>query len=765
MIIENKYRDWKNGGPMNKLLRSVFSAWMLASLLSSLVFTAVGAAPAAQTATPAGDQAVIRFDMIGLSDVILRGPYATLTTRFGLPVNWAFPQGGSLQLIITSNLIADTSQAVVDGKFIGATLNVTFDKKEIATIPLLQGPNVSYDVPIPPTAFASPYDDGRHVLTLFLDAGYDCNDSTRHTSIVVSSASHFGIPYTEQTPTLDLTSLPRPIFQRDSIFPVNTAIVVPDAPTVQEMQAALTTAASFGRMSGGDMNVSLVPMSQLTPEMRTESQLIFVGKSSALSLLQGVALPSPIQSNKFATAGLQADDGVVQLAVSPWNTGRAMLVVAGNSDAGVVKAAQAVSNQNLQTIGNHDLALIADVSPFANTLSDSVIPKDTRTFAELGYSILSMSGVGRSDSFVRFTIPPGYAAAEDSYLDMTFNHSGLLDFTRSGLTVFMNGNSIGSVQLSKDTASTTTQRIRIPVSSLATGTNELQFEVDLAPLSQCSLLDFGNLWLSILPESILHLPLQPATAGTTTLRDLSSYPYPFISDPTLSNLGFVLSKNNPSAWNTATQIAYQLGRESAGALFNMGVAYDGAVSDDVKNNRNLIVIGLPSETKLLADINDSLPAPFEKGTNVAVIKGQQVSYRFPTNTDLGYLELLNSPWNADRMILAVVGSTPAGVTQAGTALTNAGLLSRIKGNFVLVNGETLSIADTRTGLGLAGVGDAANVAPQASVAATPVPQTTVPTSLFATETGWIPMVVGGLLLMILVIGIIAAITRRRVASH
>lgn len=751
---------------MNKFLRSIFFGWVLASLLSSLVFTAAGAAPASQTATPTGDQALIRFDMLGLSDVIMRGPYATMTSRFGLPVNWAFPQGGSLQLIVTSNLISDTSQTVVDGKFMGATLNVTFDKKEIATIPLLQGPNVSYDVPIPPTAFVSPYDDGRHVITLFLDAGYDCNDSSRHTSVVVSSASHFTIPYTEQSPTLDLTSLPRPIFQRDSIFPVNTTIVVPDAPSAQEMQAALTTAASFGRMSGGNMSVSLVPMSQITPEMRTESQLIFVGKSSALSLLQGVALPSPIQSNKFAAAGMQADDGVVQLAVSPWNTGRAMLVVSGNSDAGVIKAAQAVSNQNLQTIGKHDLALVADVSPFANnTPSDSVVPRDTRTFSELGYSILSMSGVGRSDSFVRFTIPPGYTATDDSYLDMTFNHSGLLDFSRSGLTVFMNGNSIGSVQLSKDTASTNTERIRIPVSTLTTGTNELQFEVDLAPLSQCSLLDFGNLWLSILPESILHLPLQPATAGTTTLRDLSSFPFPFASDPTLSNLGFVLPKSNPSAWNTAAQIASHIGNDSAGALFNMGVAFDGAVADDFKTGHNLIVIGLPSETKLLADINDSLPAPFEKGTNVAVIKGQQVSYRFPANTDLGYLELLNSPWNADRMILAVVGSTPAGVTQAGTALTDAGLLNRIRGNFVLVNGATLSVADTRTGLGLASVGDAASVTPHAALAVTPAPQTTTASSLFASETGWIPMVVGGLLLMILVVAVIAAITRRRVASH
>ena len=749
---------------MNKLLRPLFYALVLASLLSSLVHTVGSAAPASQTAT--GNQAVIRFDMIGQTDTLLRGPYGSMSARFGLPANWAFQKGASLQLIVTANLVTDASKAVADGQFIGSTLNVKFNKSDVATIPLLAGSNVSYDVPIPPSALQSPFNDGRHEINLFLDAGNDCNDTTRHTSIVISSASHLTLPYTEQTPTLDLTTLPRPIFQRDSIFPVNSTLVVPDAPSAQEMQAALTVASSFGRMSGGQMNVTLVPMSQITPEMRTDSQLIFVGKSSTLSLLQGVVLPSPVQSNAFAASGMQQDDGLLQMAVSPWNTGRAMLVVGGNSDTGVVKAAQALSNENIQTVGDRNLALIANVmAPAAGPQTDNSLPQETRTFGDLGYNIITMNGVGRSDTFVRFSLPPGYTATEDSYLDLTFNHSGLLDFNRSGLTVFMNGNLIGSVVLSQQTASTVTQRIKIPVSSLNTSTNEMKFEVDLAPLSQCSFLDTSNLWLSVLPESVLHLPLQPATAGSTSLRDLGSYPYPFAGEPTLSNLAFILPKADPSAWNAAAQIALQMGRQAAGALFNVGVAYDGEVPDDIRNNRNLIVIGLPSETKLLADINDSLPAPFEKGTNVAVLTGQQVSYRFPTNADLGFLELLASPWNVDRMILAVVGSTPKGVELASQALTSTPLRSRLRGNFVLVNGESLSVADTRTGLGLASVGDSAGVAAQGAVANATPPAAQKTNTAFSTETGWIPLVVGGLLVTILVVMLVAALTRRRVVMH
>lgn len=745
---------------MKKLVRQMFCALVLASLVGSLTLQ-VGAAPVTQTGT--GSAAVIRFDMIGETDSLLRGPFATKTARFGLPANWAFESGATLKLIITSTFVSGSGNGVPNGQFIGSTLGVRFNNNDIATIPLLAGPDVTYDIPIPPSALNTTLNDGRHELELFLDAGNDCNDPNRHTSIVLSAASHFTIPYTEQTPTLDLTTLPRPVFQRDSIFPVSSTIIVPDAPTAQELQAALTVASSFGRMSNGEMTVNLVPMNQMTPEMRTDSQLIFVGKSSTLSLLQGVALPSPLQSRLFAAPGMEKDDGILQMAVSPWNTGRALLVVGGNSDMGVVKAAQALSNQNIQTVGDHKLALIANViTPIGPVSADKTLPQQTQTLADLGYGIITMNGVGRSESTVRFSLPPGYVAGEDTYLDLTFNHSGLLDFTRSGLTVFMNRNLIGSVLLSDETSSTVTRRIKIPASALVPSGNELRFESDLAPISQCSFLDFSNIWLSVLPESVLNIPLRPATAGAVQLRDLSSYPYPFVAEPTLSTTGFVVSKTDPSSWDAAAKIALQLGRQSSGALFNLAVAYDGEIPDEMRTGRDLIVIGLPAQLKLLTELKDSLPAPFEDGTNVAVLQGQQVAYRFPAESDLGFLELLASPWNADRVILAVAGTTPIGVQQAAQTLTNPQLLNRIKGNFVLVNGESLSVADTRTGLGLASVSNSADVTARQipGVGSTAVPQTS-PSGIFASEVDWIPIVVVGLGIAIVIVLIIAAITRRR----
>jgi hypothetical protein len=245
---------------------------------------------------------------------------------------------------------------------------------------------------------------------------------------------------------------------------------------------------------------------------------------------------------------------------------------------------------------------------------------------------------------------------------------------------------------------------------------------------------------------------------------MSSYPYPFTGEPTLSNLNFILSKSDPASWNTAAQIALQLGRQATGAIFNPGVSFDGEIPDDVRNNKNMIVVGLPTKMQILNDLNNTLPAPFEQGTNVAVLKGQQVAYRFPADASLGFLQLVESPWNPENVILAVSGTTDDGVRQAGNALIAPVLRSRLKGNFALVNGQTLSVADTRTGMGIAGA--SANASAEIPVTSSDANSTQAPNSVLAgNEAGWIPMVIGGLLIAIVLVIIIAALTRRRVVVH
>ena len=86
----------------------------------------------------------------------------------------------------------------------------------------------------------------------------------------------------------------------------------------------------------------------------------------------------------------------------------------------------------------------------------------------------TLSGLGKSEFVVEFYVTPGLIASDGAYLDLVFNNSALLSFERSGLTVSLNGNLIGSLRFSDETAGTTTQRIKISPSLVIPGSNQLR---------------------------------------------------------------------------------------------------------------------------------------------------------------------------------------------------------------------------------------------------------------------------------------------------
>lgn len=746
---------------MNKLIHSLLSGFLLAGLLAGVTFSS---GQAIELNRLAAAQTTLTFEQVGQLDTVMRGPYSTITLRFGLPANWNFDNGAMLHLILTSNLITDQENLISDGQYIAATMRVTLNRNVIAVVPLVAGSNVVYDVPIPVEAFVTTLNDGRQDLDLFLDASVDCDNLYHSTTVIVSSASYFSLPYNEGNPQTDLSLLPRPLYQRDSVFPVDTFMIVPDSPSADEMKAALIAYASFGRMSTGTLPFSLISASQLTQELRDTSNLIFVGKAANLPILQELALPASLENDAFGAAEMQADDGILQMTLSPWNEGRAALVVSGNSDSGVVKAAQALSSGEIQTGLDPNLAIVADVTPptFGTNLGTNnlgFLPQDTRTFNELGYETLEIAGEGRGSVEIEFYIPPGLVIGEDPYVDLKFNNTALIDFNRSGLILFLNEQMVGSSRLTEETSTTITQQFKIPDVSFLPGNNVLRIEADLAALSLCSAIASSNISLTVFSDSLLHLPLVGAAAGDTAPQDLSFYPYPFINIPTLANTAFILSPANPNSWMVAAQIAAGLGRSSNGPLYDLNVAFDGEVPDEIRTNNDMIVIDLPQDSELITELENSLPAPFETGTNVALVRNQQIVYRFSPEIALSYLELLPAPWDDSRTILIVTGNSNAGVALGGNALFDTSLRSRLRGNLALIKGDQVIVADTRTGLGIGDVtSESTNQTAEPDTVPNPSPPSAVPSS--PERPLWIPIVVGVLLLVIVAILITVALSRR-----
>lgn len=75
----------------------------------------------------------------------------------------------------------------------------------------------------------------------------------------------------------------------------------------------------------------------------------------------------------------------------------------------------------------------------------------------------------------------------------------------------------------------------------------------------------------------------PNLANTSTLIDLSRYPFPFAFDPLMKDLAFVLSENDPIGWNVAAQIASQLGNAGSIQIAGLETFYANSVPEDRKS--------------------------------------------------------------------------------------------------------------------------------------------------------------------------------------
>ncbi len=664
----------------------------------------------------------ISFSQLGLTDTFLYGPYDTMTINFSTPSDWLLNDGATIQLTINPSFTPGKSTTTGQvSTYSGGILYVSYNGSASYQIGLTATGLNTITFPIPPSALKSTRQDGRQQIQLFLDAGTDCRDNAR-TDVLVKATSSIFLPHSYIAPVTDLSALPKPFYMRSSFAPVPAVVVIPDKPSASELQAALTTFAGFSRMSQGNLSLNLIESSQVNTQTQQTSNLIFVGKASGLPSLQTVPLPAASDGTKFSAQGASPDDGIVEMLVSPWNKSNVVLVIGGNSDAAVVKAAQAVSSGTLRPGTSQNLTLVSDVLGSIETPSVA----EDRTLADLGYSSVTLNGIGLQSEDINFTVPAGQVAKDGSYLKLIYNNSGLLDFNSSGLTVFLNGETIGSQSLSKDTASNATVQISIPSDSVKQGINILTIEVNLDPSDNCSLFAQDNLWATFSTNSVLHLPLQAASTVVKSATNLGNYPYPFISAPTLKTTTFVVSSNSAASWAAAAQIAANLGKQSSGALIELGTVFGDKVPDAIRQSQDLVVVGQASTLPVISELGPSLPAPFADGSDIATERAFRIVYRLPSGTTIGYLELLPAPWQSERTILAVLGSTPDGLNMAAAALTTSALRSKLGGDFAVVNGSQVLIADSRLQMGTGNI--SATVVPVASTpepVSNPITQATV----------------------------------------
>lgn len=700
------------------MIRKVF---LTLGLLALVLLTPMAAAAASlpgrdvvlspQTINPQATNPVsVTFAELGYADSELAGPFDQTRRIFSVPINWQMEPGGVVVLDYDVLLTGADASLFQNNTYLG-TLTVSFNNKILDTIRLnAQGTQTSRLL-ILPQAVTSIRENGQHELTLTLNALFDCLYKVR-TVVVVKSTSYLEMPFAIGSPELSLARLPAPFYLRNSLLPERTLVVTPDNPSVEELRAAMNVMAGFGSMVQRPFDFHLVSLSRLSEADKASSHLIFVGRPNTLPLLKEVSFPAPVVDGKFADLPESSTDGVVEMAYSPWNPNKVVMLVGGYSGDALLKAAQAVGSGKIFTAQNPSLVYVSDVRLF----TENAPAVEDFTLESLGYKTETISTIGIDQIDYTFFVAKEQIAS-DGVLNLVYYHSGLMDYGVSSLSVLINDQLIAGKPFSEESEQVTRISIKIPPKVLRFGENQLRISARMQPDLACDFSGFSKPWLVVSNQTSLHLPATTQTIASVPLLDLKNYPTMFMTDGNLSDVTFVLPKGDALSWSAAAELAYGLGENAVPSLPNLGVAYADDVPEKIRSTSSLIFIGKPSTLPMLKDVNAALPAPFDFETNLASTQNLRIVYRLPADVHIGYLELAASPFAPGKLLMVLAGNTEEGVGLAVSALTKDVVKDKLAGLFALTNGTEVLAGDGITyALG--------SVAPSAGIGAVnPLPAT------------------------------------------
>lgn len=669
-----------------------FKRLFLIALVASMILMTASVSMAKSNDSPLSTEGnqIITFAELGQDTQTLLSPFDTASIALGVPSSWVLETGSQIVLDMQSIVISDNTAAFNElGTSSAGILEVRFNDVLLESI-LVTDFTGKVTVPISANALVTERDDGRHILDLVFLADASC-DFSYHASVIINENSYFVFPYSTTSPDLDLALFPRPFYQRSAFIQENTILVLPDEASQEEVQAAVTVSAALGKASNGDIPLETIVASQLKNTEYMESNLVFVGLPGSFSNLSSSGLRLPTSAKSSYDRGTQPDDGVLELAPSPWNTSNTMLLVSGDSPAAILKASQALTSDQIITFEGQTSALVKVVDSNAG----GGVPVVDRTLADLGYVTRTRDDIGTNSFVYVFYVAPSQINDQESYFSVNYGHSGVVDFNNSSLSVFLNGIPVGSIPLTEDTAGGETKQVRLPKELMLVGDNTIVVQANIAPENLCDELTLQNVWLTLFDSSLIHLPVGSSESTTTRVFDLAAFPDNLLVNPTMNDLVFVVDPNDSVSWASATTLAFYLGDQSRGEIFTPSVVFDNGGDYADIAFKDLVVVGLPAQMPIVNTLSGSMPLQFEPGSNEAIEKGFKVVYRVLPGSDVGYITLLQSPWDPDRMVMTLLGSSDPGVTLSADTMVTPALRTSVVGNVAVTNGRQVASADTR----------------------------------------------------------------------
>lgn len=489
------------------------------------------------------------------------------------------------------------------------------------------------------------------------------DDPSRWLNLSMESSLHLAVSPNNQV--LDLATFPQSFIAPLDRFGTGamankTTFVLPNEPSSDDLTSIVTLAYLFGKQAGQDFPWQPVVRDEETFDAAEPDQ-------------GGVVLLNSLPTRVGAPATPERD--LLMLSNTPWNVTHPSLFV-GDIDGEDGFTPVTLLADPLRRVLMQGKMVYVDQE--ANQQPEAF--KNLYTFEELGYLDRTVRGIGEGNLIYRVFIP--YQMNIDgALLRLVISHSPDLDTANSSIMVNLNGFTVASIASTQTSAEFTPIEVHLPANRLRPGVNFVRLTFDMhTPYSSCERAP-ESVWATVGTNSELQLSFRQANRSP----DLIDFPMPFSDYPSFAFL--VPDAPNAQTLERIASLAFRLGQDAQFTNQPPVVIQASKFKPEATLFRNFIVVGLPTDNSVLKEINRNLPQPFtEDGLGLAPGFGVYLPNN-KTDAPVGLVQILNSPWSLDGVLLVITGTNAQGLDWTWETLLDQAKESELSGNLMVVGSD------------------------------------------------------------------------------
>jgi hypothetical protein len=596
----------------------------------------------------------------------LQGPYQEVTAIFALPADWVASSPVNFEFKLSSDFQSIMQAFISDEQnenlsSVKGILNFYLNGESIGETIIGESGVFSSSFEVEPDALM--VDLGENELTITWDAEAACQYGTT-TAITIDPTSSINISYNLQDINLRLNDFPKPFYREYDLKPYPVALILPENPDENDLSALLAVSAGLGKQSDGRLSYDVFRANEIPQTSLDQSQLVLIGKFENLQPF----FEKAGKTIDLASLSDQTDpeSGIIELMNSPWNAGRALLLVSGESPAALQKASASIAADDFLPFADGNLAVISQI-PEASS-SQLEIDLELRNLEH--HNEMLVEDIGDTTLVFPFNIPGDIQISSEAYFEIYYRHSQLIDYLQSSLTITINGTKIGSVRFSDQSAENGLARIILPPDVIKPLNNVLEITATIVPQDLCADERSGNFWISVFEESYLHLPptLEEGVAQSSN-DGLDGLPESILTDNSLANLTFVADRDDWQSWQYASGLAYILGTFTDAEVLRPSAFFEDAA---VKDHPELtfILLGKTTDLPFLMQINDDLPLAFNEDGSLDPASMSGIQFSMDASQPIGILQTVRLV-DSGPLMFCVLGNSDAGLKSAYTAANSA----------------------------------------------------------------------------------------------